>query len=102
MIEFVLDILGNLSVIQGTSSTNPVTPPVSENAMDVATIQLPAYLYDPDDAIVRVTDNVRYTMKDIGRLEDRINSLEEITSLSLLELDTKTLQVQDFDGFIKI
>ena len=94
----VLDILGNLSVIQGTSSTNPVTPEVSENAMDVATIQLPPYLYNPDDAIVRVTDNVRYTMKDIGRLEDRIESLEETTSLSLLELDTKTLQVQDFDG----
>ena len=94
----VLDTLGNLSVIKGTSSTNPVTPVVTENAMDVATIQLPAYLYNPDDAIVRVTDNVRYTMKDIGRLEDRIESLEETTSLSLLELDTKTLQVQDFDG----
>ena len=37
-------------------------------------------------------------MKDIGKLEDRIESLEETTSLSLLELDTKTLQVQDFDG----
>ena len=94
----VLDILGNLSVIQGTSSTDPVTPAISENAMEIATIQLPAYLYNPDDAIVRVTDNVRYTMKDIGRLEDRIDTLEEITSLSLLELDTKTLQVQDFDG----
>ena len=66
--------------------------------MDIATIQLPAYLYDPDDAIIRVADNVRYTMKDIGRLEDRIDVLEETTSLSLLELDTKTLQVQDFDG----
>jgi len=94
----VLDILGNLSVIKGTSSTDPVTPVISENAMEIATIQLPAYLYNPDDAIVRVTDNVRYTMKDIGRLEDRIDVLEEITSLSLLELDTKTLQVQDFDG----
>ena len=37
-------------------------------------------------------------MRDIGRLEDRIETLEEITSLSLLELDTKTLQVQDIDG----
>ena len=97
--KVVLDVLGNLSVVKGTSSTNPSTPPnTSENAMDVATIQLPAYLYNPDDAIIRVADNVRYTMKDIGRLEDRIDVLEEVTSLSLLELDTKTLQVQDFDG----
>ena len=69
--------------------------------MEIATIQLPAYLYDPDDAIIRVADNVRYTMKDIGRLEDRIDVLEEVTSLSLLELDTKTLQVQDFDGLTR-
>ena len=94
----VLDTLGNLSVIQGTSSTDPVFPPSTSEAMEIATIDLPAYLYDPYDAIIKVADNVRYTMRDIGRLEDRIDVLEEVTSLSLLELDTKTLQVQDFDG----
>ena len=90
--------MGNLSVIQGTSSTNPVAPQSTSTAMEIATINLPAYLYNPDDAIVRVVDNTRYTMRDIGRLEDRIETLEEVTSLSLLELDTKTLQVQDVDG----
>ena len=99
--KVVLDVLGNLSVIQGTSSTDPSFPPNTSEAMEIATIQLPAYLYNPDDAIVKVADNVRYTMKDIGRLEDRIDVLEEVTSLSLLELDTKTLQVQDFDGLTR-
>ena len=99
--KVVLDVLGNLSVVKGTSSTNPSTPPNTSESMEIATIQLPAYLYDPDDAIIRVADNVRYTMKDIGRLEDRIDVLEEVTSLSLLELDTKTLQVQDFDGLTR-
>ena len=37
-------------------------------------------------------------MRDIGKIEDRVSNLEEITSLSLLELDTKTFQVQDADG----
>jgi len=96
--KVVLDVLGNLSVIKGTSSTEPVTPPTISDSMEIATIELPAYLYDPDDAFVRVADNVRYTMRDIGRLEDRIETLEQVTSLSLLELDTKTLQVQDTDG----
>ena len=96
--KLVLDILGNVAVIKGTSNLNPVAPPIIENAMEIATIELPAYLYDPDDAIVKVVDNVRYTMRDIGLLEGRIETLEEITSLSLLELDTKTLQVQDVDG----
>ena len=37
-------------------------------------------------------------MRDIGKLEDRIENLEVTSSLSLLELDTKTLQIQDADG----
>ena len=66
--------------------------------MNIATIQLPPYLYHPDDAKITIEDNVRFTMKDIGKLEDRIANLETTTSLSLLELDTKTLQIQDADG----
>ena len=96
--KIILDTLGNLGVVKGTSSTVPATPPTTSEGMEIATIELPAYLYNPDDAIVRVVDNTRYTMKDIGKLEDRIETLEETTSLSLLELDTKTLQVQDVDG----
>ena len=31
--------------------------------------------------LLRVIDNRRYTMRDIGELEDRIENLEELTSL---------------------
>ena len=37
-------------------------------------------------------------MRDIGSLETRIENLEEITSLSLLERQTESLQVVDSDG----
>ena len=66
--------------------------------MHIATINLPAYLYNPDDAEITLIDNRRYTMRDIGKLEDRIENLEILTSLSLLEVDTKTLQVKDVTG----
>ena len=66
--------------------------------MTIGTIEVPAYLYDVKDAVITIVDNRRYTMRDIGKLEDRIENLEELTSLSLLELDTKTLQIQDADG----
>jgi len=92
------DTQGNLSVIKGTSSVEPTPPPDVVNAMTIATISLPPYLYDPQDARITLVDNLRYTMRDIGELEDRIQNLEVLTSLSLLELDTKTLQVQDVDG----
>ena len=89
---------GDFQVIKGTSSEDPVVPSDIETAMTVGTIELPAYLYNTSDVKITLVDNRRYTMRDIGTLEDRIESLEELTSLSLLELDTKTLQVQDADG----
>ena len=70
--------------------------------MTIGTIELPAYLYDTDDVTITLVDNRRYTMRDIGGLEDRIETLEKLTSLSLLELDTKTLQIQDADGLSRL
>ena len=96
--KVILDNNGLLSVLKGKSNINPKEPVHDVNNMDIATITLPAYLYDPDDAEIKMVDNTRYTMRDIGGLEDRIENLEVTTSLSLLELDTKTLQVQDADG----
>ena len=96
--RLVLNTRGRFEIIKGTSSLNPSLPPNVEEAMDVARITLPAYLYDVDDAVVRVVDNRRYTMRDIGKLEDRIEHLEDVTSLSLLELSTQSLQVKDADG----
>ena len=87
-----------MAVMVGESSTKPVPPSVIDTTMELGTIHLPAYLYDPDDAKIVLTDNVRFTMRDIGKLEDRIKNLEITSSLSLLELDTKTLQIQDADG----
>ena len=89
---------GEFQIIKGISSENPVTPEDIETGMTVATIEMPAYLYDVDDVVITVADNRRFTMRDIGKIEDRVSNLEEITSLSLLELDTKTFQVQDADG----
>ena len=89
---------GVWSVIQGESGINPQPPEPINDAMHVATIELPPYLYNPDDAKITLVDNKRYTMKDIGVLEDRIEDLEEITTLSLLEVNTEALQVEDAAG----
>lgn len=96
--KLVLDKQGNLTLIKGTSSVLPKEPLNVEEAMTIANISLPPYLYNVDDATVTLIDNRRYTMRDIGKLEDRIENLELVTSLSLLELNTKTLQIQDAQG----
>ena len=96
--KIILDQQGFLSIIKGESNVDPKPPIHSKDSMQIASVSLPAYLYNPNDAEVNIIDNTRYTMRDIGGLEDRIENLEVTTSLSLLELDTKTLQVQDPDG----
>ena len=40
----------------------------------------------------------RYTMRDIGVIEKRIDRLEYYLSLSLLEMDTKSTQILDANG----
>ena len=89
---------GHFQVIKGVSSQNPIVPSDVETAMTIGTLEVPAYLYNTKDIKINLIDNRRYTMRDIGKIEDRVENLETLTSLSLLELDTKSLQIQDADG----
>ena len=93
--KIFIDKFSKLYVKEGASSE--VTSSVDENnvAMEVATIELPPYLYNPRDAKISLVDNKRYTMRDIGLIEDRVENLEEITTLSLLEVNTQSLQIRD-------
>ena len=43
-------------------------------------------------------NNLNEALSNLADAEDRIETLEETTSLSLLELDTKTFQVRDADN----
>ena len=81
-----LDKFSGIIVTKGISSLNPNPPEnASDDLMQIAEISLPAYLYNVDDAEITLIDNRRYTMRDIGTLEDRVENLERVTSLSLLE-----------------
>ena len=94
----VLDKEGNYKLVQGAPAKFPALPIEAEGAMELARVHYPAYLYSVDDVKITLIDNKRYTMKDIGGLETRIENLEEITSLSLLERETESLQVLDSQG----
>ena len=90
---------GKFKVITGKSAENAPEPNDRFEGMEIATISLPAYLFDVKDVSIRLKDNRRFTMRDIRRIENRVETLERVTSLSLLELDTKSIQIQDNDGF---
>ena len=97
--KLVINKKGIVQVFKGESSESPVPPSNISDTMEIAEIDLPPYLYDPViEPQIRLRDNRRFTMRDIGALERRIENLETLTSLSALELDTKSFQVTDADG----
>ena len=97
--KLYLDKFGNFILSRGISARRPKEPVVNDtDLMELATINLPPYLYDVSNASITLFDNRRYTMRDIGTLEDRIENLERVTSLSLLEVNTESLRIEDADG----
>ena len=62
---------------------------------------IPAFTKSSKDVRSIPVDNRRYTMKDIGKLEKRIERLEYYTTLSILEQQALNMQVKDTLGIDK-
>ena len=90
-----IDSTGNFVVLSGVPSLQPKEPDDPKNGMVLCTLTLRPYTATLDDIIVKQRENRRYTMKDIGKIEKRVRNLEYYTSLSLLEKQTKDLQIKD-------
>ena len=93
-----LDANGRFNIVKGTPSDDPQLPPALDDNLEVATIKLPPYLFSLDGASIKRVEHKRYTMSDIGDLDNRITSLEYYTALSLLEKETEALTIQDAKG----
>ena len=89
---------GTFQVKYGQPSDRPEKPIHVEEAIEIATVTLPPYLFEPSDVSFQFLEYKRYQMRDIKKLEDRIKSLEYYTALSLLETNTASLFVPDADG----
>ena len=89
---------GMFKVVEGEPAEQPFPSKRIEKAMLLATIQLPPYVLDIDDVSFEKTDNRRFTMRDIGSIERRLNQVEYYTALNLLEKDAQSFQVQDENG----
>ena len=97
--KLVINQFEEVKLIKGESAEEPTAPVEFGDSMEIAEITLPPYLYDPaTQPSIKMRDNRRFTMRDIGRLEKRIDNLEVTTTLNALELDTKSFQVRDADG----
>lgn len=89
---------GTLYVKQGLASETPRPPKPDEDAMALYQIYLKPYTYSLDDISVKFIENKRYTMRDIGRIENRVAKLEYYTVLTLLEQKTANMTTKDING----
>ena len=94
---------GKLIVSKGVSGYYLIPPPKIENAMLLATIEYKPYVFDPERDVLINTEVIRrYTMKDIGDLEQRLTHVEYYTSLSLLESQAENTKTYDENGFDRL
>ena len=93
-----LDSFGKFTVTEGTSSENPTIPELRASSMKLAELYIPPFTFKPSDVVIRREKNQRFTMKDIGKLQDRVTNLEYYTHLSLLERDAESFEITDANG----
>ena len=97
------------NIIKGIPAVVPITPLGTDNNMSLAVLEIPPYpslspayaksIGRPNlSALSRRASSVRFTMKDIGVLKDRIVNLEYYTSLSLLEKQAVDMRILDENG----
>ena len=93
---------GHIGVTYGTSALNPLLPEAPKSSMVLYHLSVPAYTCLPSEVQITYIDNKRYTMRDIGKIEKRVQTLEYYTTLSLLETEANALQVLDpSDGTLR-
>lgn len=98
--KIAIDYNGLIFDITGVSSLTPGYPADPALGMILYTLDLSAYTFSANqiNVLASKVDNKRYTMRDIGKLEKRINTLEYYTSLSMLEQETQSLSIKDSSG----
>jgi Domain of unknown function (DUF4815) len=101
----VIDTYGDVRVVEGIPSNSPSIPSEPQGTMTLGAINVSPYpslsakeaadSKRPDLGVyVSPTQTKRYTMRDIGDIEKRINRLEYYALLNTLEQNTKDLVIQ--------
>ena len=88
----------SFKVLKGNANLNPKEPDDLDNGMTLYRIKYNPYTFNNKDIELNYIDNKRYTMRDIGRIEKRIEKIEYYSLLNMLERETASLDVTDANG----
>ena len=96
--KLVLSKGGELRYLTGVPSLQPKFPSTPQNCIDLYKFQLGANTLHTRDITSEMMTLKGYKMSDINKLEKKINKLEELVTLSMLELSTQNTKVLDGSG----
>ena len=90
--------LGQYKIEKGVPADLPKAPRTPDDSMAVYDLSLNPYVYKLSDVRPMLIDNKRFTMRDIGKIDKRVKTLEYYVSLSLLEQNAADAHIVDSSG----
>lgn len=97
--KVVLTREGIFKVLKGVPAyENPRPPQNQDDSITLYILNYEPYTDTPQDVKITILPYRRYTMKDIGTLDDRITRVEYYTSLSLLEKEVESKTINNDFG----
>ena len=93
--RLVISSSGTIQYITGVSGIGASPPTIPLNTLSLYTYSLGGNTLGPEDTDKNRQSHKRHTMKDISLLEERVNKIERMSALSLLEAETESFSVVD-------
>jgi hypothetical protein len=91
----VLDKSSNVRIIPGVPQDNPVVPVIPSETISLCSLYVPPYTYSINDIRITKSDNKVYTMKDVSKIENRLEQLEEYVTLTESEASAVNYDIVD-------
>ena len=92
---------GTYALASANSSYEGSMPAIPSGSMPLHYIKLSPYVFDKNDLEHSKVPNTGYKMSDIRRIDQRLKTIEELTSLSLTEMELQNLNVVDDQGLTR-
>lgn len=89
---------GSVYVKSSKPSASPRPPVPDSRDIGLFEIHITADTLDISGIIPKRIENKRYTMRDIGKIENRIKNMEYYTALTLLEKSAEAMSIKDSAG----
>jgi hypothetical protein len=74
------------------------SPPTKPDTLEIAELTIPPYPSLPSEVKIKLLKNKRFTMRDVARINERLERLEYFTALSFLEKQATDTTELDNDG----